>query len=117
MAGGDGGSGGHRYVLSGPTPIARYPVKSAKKAPPIGSVRAKIAYLLILIFAGTIAASFIGLALHWANVADLRDFVTPFITAEVGVLGAVTGFYFATHEHDTSNEHTHKDREDGEDSG
>lgn len=99
-----------KIVLSGPVPTESRPVRSAKKAPPIGSVRAKIAYLLIFIFAGTIGASFAGLALHWASSArELGDFVTPFITAEVGVLGAVTGFYFATHEHDTAHSHDDDD--------
>jgi hypothetical protein len=87
------------FDLEGPLPT--YLFKSEKKAPPVGSVRAKIAYMLILIFAGTVLLSFIGLAAHWATAEQLKDFVVPFLSAEIGVIGAVTGFYFATHEHDT----------------
>lgn len=43
--------------------------------------------------------AFVALGAKWGTAGTIRDFVTPMITAEIGLLGAVTGFYFATHEH------------------
>jgi uncharacterized membrane protein YGL010W len=67
----------------------------------MASVRAKIAYVLLVIFGATVAGSFLALGADWATAGAIKDFVEPVLTAEVGLLGAVMGFYFATHEHET----------------
>jgi hypothetical protein len=85
-----------KVVLSGEissdAPIGQIPVK------PLANVQATIAYALLWIFALTILASIVLVGADIISAADAKDFVTPFITAEVGLLGAVTGFYFATRE-------------------
>lgn len=82
--------------LQGATPTHRVKSRPVVDA---ANVRATIAYALLGIFAGTIAMAFVSFATGWAKISDIRDFVTPFITAEVGLLGAVMGFYYATHDH------------------
>jgi hypothetical protein len=62
------------------------------------NVRAKIAFRLIWILAGTIVLGFVSADTHWGGWGVVRTFMTPLITAEVSLLGAATGFYYATHE-------------------
>ena len=58
--------------------------------------QARIVYLLLFIFAATIAAGFAGLAIGWASENGMKDFLVMFIPAETALLGAATGFYFAS---------------------
>jgi len=60
------------------------------------NVRARIAYVLLAIFAGTIGLTFGAAAGHWAVPSDIRQFEAPIISAEVSLLGAVMGFYYAS---------------------
>jgi hypothetical protein len=86
----------NKVVLEGELPKRPYkeiPVK------PLANVQANIAYALLWIFALTLAAAFVSVDTGWVKITSVPDFVTPFITAQVGLLGAVMGFYFATHEH------------------
>lgn len=62
----------------------------------VDRVRAYIAYWLLFIFAATVGLIFGSAAGHWAAINDLRELAAPLITAEVSLLGAVTGFYFAS---------------------
>ena len=66
------------------------------KIVPIENVRARIAYALLWIFGLTVGASFFGILSGWVSSTDLRDFMTPITTAEVGLLGSATGFYFGS---------------------
>jgi hypothetical protein len=58
--------------------------------------QARIVYLFLFIFAATIAAGFTGLAIGWANESGMKDFLVMFVPAETALLGAATGFYFAS---------------------
>ena len=58
--------------------------------------QARIVYLLLFIFAATIAAGFAGLAIGWASESGMKDFLTLFVPAETALLGAASGFYFAS---------------------
>jgi hypothetical protein len=53
-------------------------------------------YLLLFIFAATVAAGFAGLAVGWASESGMKDFLTMFVPAETALLGAAAGFYFAS---------------------
>ena len=57
---------------------------------------ARVVYLLLFIFAATIAAGFTGLAVGWASESGMKDFLTMFVPAETALLGAASGFYFAS---------------------
>jgi hypothetical protein len=70
--------------------------KSTGRRLPLQRTQARIAYALLAIFAATVGMGFAGLASHWANAKTMKDFLTLFIPSEVGLLGAVTGFYFAS---------------------
>ena len=63
---------------------------------PVEKIRARIAYMLLWIFAGTIVLTFVAGASGWASPSDIRQFAAPIISAEIGLLGAVTGFYYAS---------------------
>jgi hypothetical protein len=58
--------------------------------------QARIVYLLLFIFAATIAAGFAGLAIGWASESGMKDFLALFVPAETALLGAASGFYFAS---------------------
>ncbi len=58
--------------------------------------QARIVYLFLFIFAATVAAGFTGLAIGWANESGMKDFLVMFVPAETALLGAATGFYFAS---------------------
>ena len=58
--------------------------------------QARIVYLLLFIFAATIAAGFVGLAIGWASESGMKDFLAMFVPAETALLGAAAGFYFAS---------------------
>ena len=58
--------------------------------------QARIVYLLLFIFAATIAAGFAGLAIGWASESGMKDFLALFLPAETALLGAASGFYFAS---------------------
>jgi hypothetical protein len=58
--------------------------------------QARIVYLFLFIFAATIAAGFTGLAIGWADESGMKDFLVMFVPAETALLGAATGFYFAS---------------------
>ena len=58
--------------------------------------QARIVYLLLFIFAATIAAGFAGLAIGWASETGMKDFLAMFVPAETALLGAASGFYFAS---------------------
>jgi hypothetical protein len=58
--------------------------------------QARIVYLLLFIFAATIAAGFTGLAIGWASESGMKDFLAMFVPAETALLGAAAGFYFAS---------------------
>ena len=58
--------------------------------------QARIVYVLLFIFAATIAAGFAGLAIGWASESGMKDFLTLFVPAETALLGAASGFYFAS---------------------
>ena len=60
-------------------------------------VRANIAYWLLFVFGATIGLDFGAVAGHWASPNDVRNLAAPIISAEVSLLGAVTGFYYASH--------------------
>lgn len=70
----------------------------------VASVRARIAYLLLSIFAGTIVLTFLAGALGWATPSDIRQFAAPILTAQVSLLGAVMGFYYASRANDDDDE-------------
>ncbi|HVX19969.1 MAG TPA: hypothetical protein VHB02_01335 [Acidimicrobiales bacterium] len=59
-------------------------------------MRARIAYSLLAIFAATVAMIFVAVAARWITIQALKDLVAPLVTAEVSLLGAVTGFYYGT---------------------
>lgn len=81
------------YVRSGSRWQRRPP-----RVVPVANVRARIAYILLAVFTSTVGMGFAAVAAGWGTWTDLKDFITPLITAEVGLLGAVMGFYYATHE-------------------
>jgi hypothetical protein len=64
-------------------------------------VRSKVAFMLLYIFAGTIALTFLVLFFNiflkdsstWTNVKDWIEAILP---AETGLLGSAVGFYFGT---------------------
>jgi hypothetical protein len=58
--------------------------------------QARMVYLLLFIFAATIAAGFAGLAIGWASETGMKDFLAMFVPAETALLGAASGFYFAS---------------------
>lgn len=100
-----------KIVLAGPTPMGSRPVQSAKKAPELGSVRANIAYCLLAIFAATVGLCFAGVALGWGTDGTFRQVSAALISGEIGLLGAVMGFYYATHEHGSLASSNHPDEE------
>lgn len=61
---------------------------------PVENVRARIAYALLSIFAGTNVFIFVATALNWASASDLRQFETPLMLEELSLLGGVVWFYF-----------------------
>jgi hypothetical protein len=67
---------------------------------PVANVRARIAYVLLIIFGATIGMGFASVAAGWGSFDTVRTFITPLITAEVSLLGAVMGFYYATHQNE-----------------
>jgi hypothetical protein len=56
--------------------------------------RSRIAYLLIGTLVATIAASFIGLWFNWMTSAELDAVMKLVFGPLVGLVGAVTGFYY-----------------------
>lgn len=90
----------YRYVLP-PIAYRRSIWPFGRRAPgprtvPVENVRARIAYMLLVIFAGTILLTFVAAALGWASPSDIRQFEAPIVSAEVSLLGAVMGFYYAS---------------------
>src|SRR5579863_8127368 len=84
-----------------PTPtkwwhIFMRPRRPGPRTVPVENVRARIAYILLGIFAATIGLTFGAAAGHWAGTNDIRQFEAPIISAEVSLLGAVMGFYYAS---------------------
>ena len=92
---------GLRFKSAGWRPFSRE--RKAIRVVPVANVRARIAYVLLSIFAGTILAGFITVDAHWGTFSDVRNFIEPLVTAEVSLLGAVMGFYYATHQNELSN--------------
>ncbi len=63
-------------------------------------VRKRIAYWLLAIISGIVLVTFVLLAFHQAlnlQLADIRSILELVFTPTVTLLGAVTGFYYATH--------------------
>ena|ERR1022692_1704573 len=56
------------------------------------SVRARLAYLLVAIYGGTIILSFIIVGFCASN--DVHQMIENLIAAETGLFGTVLGFYF-----------------------
>lgn len=54
----------------------------------------RIAYTLVGTLAGLIGLSFVGLGLDWLTIAELESFMSLVLGSLVGLVGAVTGFYF-----------------------
>jgi len=88
---------------SAPAPAPRVATVSRPRADAVLSegarlrrTQARIVYLFLFIFAATVAAGFTGLAIGWANESGMKDFLVMFVPAETALLGAATGFYFAS---------------------
>ena len=62
--------------------------------PSIEGVRARIAYGLLLILAGTIGLTFVAAARAWVGPSEIELIAVPIVLAEIGLLAAVTGFYY-----------------------
>jgi len=62
--------------------------------PPHDAAQRRIAYLLVGTLTGVIAACFLGLAFDWFSIAELDSLLTLVFGSLVGLVGAVTGFYF-----------------------
>jgi TctA family transporter len=65
-------------------------VVAAKEA----ATREWIAYSLLAILAGTILGGFVTIWATSASTTDVKDLLVPMVTGLIGLLGAVTGFYY-----------------------
>jgi hypothetical protein len=82
-------------LVAGSSPAAPVPPPTTQDLAD-GETRHFIAWSLLAIFAGSILAGF---ATVWSGIATesaVKDFLTPIITAVVGLLGSVMGFYYGT---------------------
>jgi hypothetical protein len=70
-------------------PSATFDPRPAQEA-----ARSRIAYVLIGTLVATIAASFAGIWFNWMTSAELDSIMKLVFGPLVGLVGAVTGFYY-----------------------
>lgn len=65
--------------------------------PPHDTAQRRIAYTLVGTLTAVIVISFAGLGFDWFSITELEALMTLIFGSLVGLVGAVTGFYYGGH--------------------